>query len=368
MDITQLHEIIHHFQFQGIISDVKPLGDGLINDTYQVVTKEDHTPDYVLQRINHSIFQDVDLLQHNIEIVTRHIRKKLLENGETDDIDRKVLQFIPTTANDGKTYYLDEQQNSYWRMSVFIPRSRTYNAITPTYAYEAGAAFGQFEEMLVDVAEPLGEPIPDFHNMELRVRQLSEAVANDPVGRVKEVHQELEFVQQYKTEMCQAESLYREGKLPKRICHCDTKINNMLFDEEKGTVLCVIDLDTVMSSFIFSDYGDFLRTAANTMVEDSPEYKQIQFRHDIFEAFTKGYLSITKKFLTPLEIEMLPFAVALFPFMQAVRFLTDYINGDPYYKILYPQHNLVRTRNQIQFFKCILSQKDYMKDFIKTCY
>jgi len=362
MDIAQLHEIVESFQFQGIISTVTPLGDGLINDTYRVLTKEDNTPDYVLQRINHSIFQDVDLLQHNIDIVTRHIRKKLVASGETD-INRKVLQFIPT--NNEKTYYVDKQ-NNYWRMSVFIPRSCTYNAITPNYAYEAGAAFGQFEEMLVDVDEPLGEPIPDFHNMELRIRQLSEAVANDSVGRVKEVSLELEFVQQYKMEMCQAESLYREGKLPKRICHCDTKINNMLFDEN-GTVLCVIDLDTVMPSFIFSDYGDFLRTAANTIAEDSPEYEQIRFRRDIFEAFTKGYLSSTKKFLTTLEIEMLPFAVALFPFMQAVRFLADYLNGDTYYKILYPSHNLVRTRNQIQFFKCILSEKDYMKEFIKTC-
>jgi len=362
MDNNQLQSIINHFQIKGTVSNIIPLGDGLINDTYHVSTKENNTPDYVLQRINHSIFQDVDLLQNNIDIVTRHIRNKLIAKGETD-INRKVLQFIPS-ANE-KTYYVDEQ-NNYWRMSIFIPRSRTYNTIIPKYAYEAGASFGQFEEMLVDVSEPLGEPIPDFHNMELRIRQLSEAVANDVAGRVKEVRQELEFLKQYETEMCQAESLYREGKLPKRICHCDTKINNMLFDED-GTVLCVIDLDTVMPSFIFSDYGDFLRCAANTMAEDSPEYDQIQFRRDIFEAFTKGYLSSTKKFLTPLEIEMLPFAVALFPYMQAVRFLTDYINNDTYYKILYPLHNLVRTRNQIQFFKCIISEKDYMKDFIKNC-
>jgi len=363
MDKNELHKIIHHFQIHGTIATVIPLGDGLINDTYRVTTNESNVPDYVLQRINHSIFLDVDLLQHNIDVVTKHIRKKLIEKGETD-IDRKVLQFIP--EDDGKTYYLDDQ-NNFWRMSIFIPRSCTYNIITPDYAYEVGTAFGQFEEMLVDLSEPLGEPIPDFHNMELRFKQLSEAVSNDTAGRLKEVGQELEFIQKYETEMCQAEKLYREGKLPKRICHCDTKINNILFDES-GAVLCVIDLDTVMPSFIFSDYGDFLRTAANTVAEDSPEYEQIQFRCDIFEAFTKGYLSSMKKFLTPLEIEMLPFAVSLFPLMQAVRFLTDYLNGDTYYKILYPTHNLIRTRNQLQFFKCIISQKDYMKDFIKTCY
>jgi Ser/Thr protein kinase RdoA (MazF antagonist) len=144
--------------------------------------------------------------------------------------------------------------------------------------------------------------------------------------------------------------LHREGRLPKRICHCDTKVNNMLFDRD-GNVLCIIDLDTVMPAYIFSDYGDFLRTAANTQPEDSPDLDRIAFRWDIFEAFTRGYLESTISFLTPVEREHLPFAVALFPFMQAVRFLTDYLNGDTYYKIQYPEHNLVRARNQLRFFQ-----------------
>ena len=158
----------------------------------------------------------------------------------------------------------------------------------------------------------------------------------------------------------------REGKLPKRVCHCDTKVNNMMFDEE-GRVLCVIDLDTVMPSFVFSDYGDFLRTGANFVAEDDPEIGKVGFREDIFESFTKGYLESAKSFLTPVETENLPYAVALFPYMQCVRFLTDYINGDTYYKIKYPEHNLVRTRNQLALFRCVYAKQEEMARFIASC-
>ena len=166
-------------------------------------------------------------------------------------------------------------------------------------------------------------------------------------------------------EMCKAERMGRAGELPKRICHCDTKVNNMMFDED-GRVLCVIDLDTVMPSFVFSDYGDFLRTGANAVAEDDPHIDKVAFRRDIFEAFTRGYLE-SARFLTPVERDNLPYAVALFPYMQCVRFLTDYINGDTYYKIGYPEHNLVRTRNQLQLFRTVYDQQAYMQDFIRNC-
>lgn len=149
--------------------------------------------------------------------------------------------------------------------------------------------------------------------------------------------------------MCCAEQLYREGKLPKRICHCDTKVSNMLFDED-GNVLCVIDLDTVMPSFIFSDFGDFLRTAANTGKEDDPDLDKVTFNMEIFKAFTKGYIESARSFLTPIEIEYLPYAATLFPYMQAVRFLADYINGDTYYQTQYKEHNLVRTKAQYKLY------------------
>ena len=180
---------------------------------------------------------------------------------------------------------------------------------------------------------------------------------------MKEVREELELIEAHADEMCLAERLHREGLLPKRICHCDTKVNNMLFDRD-GHVLCIIDLDTVMPAYVFSDYGDFLRTAANSEPEDSPELDRIEFRWDIYEAFTRGYLESTATFLTPVERENLPFAVALFPMMQAVRFLTDYLNGDTYYKIRYPAHNLVRARNQLRYFQRVQACSQEMSNFV----
>ena len=352
--------ILAQFEIRGTVKEVKPLGNGLINDTYRVVTAGDDAPDYVLQRINNAIFQDVDLLQHNIEVVTAHIRRKL-EAAGTDDIDRKVLQFVK--ARDGKTYYRDEADR-YWRVMVFIPDSITREAVTPESAYDCGKAFGNFQKMLVDVPEQLGETIPDFHNMELRMSQLREAVANDAAGRFDEVHDIVNELERDADEMCQAERLYREGLLPKRICHCDTKVNNMLFDQD-GQVLCVIDLDTVMPSFIFSDYGDFLRTGANFTAEDDPDMSKVGFNEAIFKSFTTGYLESARDFLTPIEVEHLPYAVALFPFMQCVRFLADYINGDTYYKIKYPTHNLDRTRNQLALYRDVHRHTAMMTDFIK---
>ncbi|MDE5844110.1 MAG: aminoglycoside phosphotransferase family protein [Muribaculaceae bacterium] len=353
--------IVNNFAIKGRVESVKPLGNGLINDTYIVKTSDESTSDYVLQRINHHIFTDVDTLQDNIAAVTSHIRRKLTNAGEKD-IDRKVLNFLPVKDNPSKTYFYDGE--SYWRMMVFIPHAHTLEAVTPESSRFAGKAFGNFQAMLVDIDKNLKESIPDFHNMEFRLKQLHDAVAADPAGRVKEVKPLLDELESRADEMCKAERLYREGKLPKRICHCDTKVNNMMFDED-GSVLCVIDLDTVMPSFIFSDYGDFLRTGANSLAEDDPNIDGVEFNMAIFRAFTEGYLSSAKAFLTPIEIENLPYAVALFPYMQAVRFLTDYINGDTYYKIKYPEHNLVRTRNQFKLLQSIEAHTDEMKEFIK---
>ena len=353
----KLTAIASQFDLRGRILDVKPLGNGLINDTYLVTS--DGPDNYVLQRINNAIFRDVELLQHNIDCATAHIRRKLAGDP---DIDRRVLSFVRCTAT-GKSYWTDGQ--TWWRVSIFIKDSCTYETVDPKYSYLAGKNFGQFEAMLADIPDTLGETIPDFHNMELRARQLHEAVEADAAGRMKlpEVKEILSKMLPFEHEMCKAERMYREGLLPKRICHCDTKVNNMLFDKE-GNILCVIDLDTLMPSFVFSDFGDFLRSAANTVAEDDPDVAKIDFRMDIFEAFAKGYLEGTSSFLTAVEKENLPFAACLFPYMQAVRFFTDYINGDTYYKIKYPEHNLVRTRNQWALFESALSKVPQMKAII----
>ena len=270
--MTDLHDIVLQFDLKGQIESIRPLGNGLINDTYKVNTLDG--PSYVLQRINHNIFRDVELLQNNIVSVTGHIRRKLEAEGVVD-IDRKVLTFIPL-KNSQVTWYFDG--SSYWRVSLFIENAFTYETVNPEYSYYAGRSFGNFEAMLADIPDTLGETIPDFHNMELRARQLEEAVASDAVGRMAEdeVREILKEILVHREEMCKAERMYRDGTLPKRICHCDTKVNNMMFDAS-GDVLCVIDLDTVMPSFVFSDFGDFLRTAANKVAEDDPRIDMVEF-------------------------------------------------------------------------------------------
>ena len=358
--MNELFTIAGRFIDPQTIENIAPLGNGLINDTYKIMAKGEAKPRYVLQRINNAIFTDVDMLQSNIEAVTNHIRQKYESQG-VEDLDRRVLHFLK--ADTGKTYVVED--GKFWRVMDFIADSYTYDAVTPGYAYQAGRSFGDFESLLTDLEAPIGEVIPDFHNIEFRLKQLDEAVAKDRVGQMREVEvQNLVYrVRAVADAMCLGERLYREGKLPKRICHCDTKVNNMLFDKD-GNVLCIIDLDTVMPSFVFSDHGDFLRSAANTGLEDDPDLDHIHFNMEIYEAFTKGYLEGTASFLTPLEKELLPYAATLFPYMQAVRFLTDYINGNTYYKIQYPTHNLVRTRAQWRLFeeaeKCLPEMKSIL--------
>ncbi len=357
MEQKELKHIVSQFEIQGTVAEVKPLGNGLINTTYKVTT-EGNAPDYVLQHVNDAIFPDVQMLMDNIVAVTAHIRRKY-EAAGVEDIDRKVLKFVP--ARDGKYFYLHE--GKYWRIMVFIPDTVSQTAVTPESSRIVGETFGNFQAMLADIPVQLGETIKDFHNMEFRLQQLREAVAADAAGRLAEVKWLVDELEQRSGQMCKAERLHREGKLPKRICHCDTKVDNILFDKD-GNVLCVIDLDTVMPNFIFSDFGDFLRSAANTGKEDDKDLDNVNFNMDIFKAFTEGYLKSARCFLTPLEIENLPYAATLFPYMQTVRFLADYINGDTYYKTQYPEHNLVRSKAQFKLLQSAERHLPDMKAFI----
>ena len=319
----------------------------------------------MLQRVNTNVFPDVDMVMRNIDAVTTHIRKKLEAAGE-DDIDRKVLQFVASKEDSTKFYVIVDGQ--YWRMMVFVPNAITKQAVNAESSRAAGKAFGNFQAMLADIPVQLGETIKDFHNMQFRLQQLREVIAKDPAGRVSEpkVQEMLAEIDKRAEEMCKAERLGREGKLPKRVCHCDTKVNNMMFDD-KDNVLCVIDLDTVMPNFIFSDYGDFLRTAANFVAEDNPDMEAVGFNMEIFKAFTEGYLASAKSFLTPIEIENLPYAASLFPYMQCVRFLWDYLSGDKYWKCQYPEHNFVRANNQLHLFLSIESHLPEMQAFVQDC-
>lgn len=365
MEQNELKNIVSHFAIRGTVSDIKPLGAGLINDTLLVTTAEADAPNYVLQRVNTNVFPDVDLVMRNIYAVTTHIRTKLEAAGESE-IDRKVLTFMPSKDDETKLYAIVDGQ--YWRMMIFIENAVTKQAVNPESSRAAGKAFGQFQAMLADIPVELGETIKDFHNMEFRLQQLREVIAKDPVGRVAEpeVQAMLKEIDARAEYMCQAERMGREGVLPKRVCHCDTKVNNMMFDQQDN-VLCVIDLDTVMPNFIFSDYGDFLRTGANKVAEDFQDMDAVCFDVEIFKAFTEGYLASASSFLTRVEIENLPYAVKLFPYMQCVRFLWDYLSGDKYWKCQYANHNFVRANNQLHLLLSIEKHEPEMEAFIAGC-
>jgi Ser/Thr protein kinase RdoA (MazF antagonist) len=337
--------------------EIKPLGKGHINDSYKVAANGN---EYVLQRINHHIFQNVPELQHNIFRVTNHIRAKLEARGVTE-VDRKVLTLIPTHVG---ALYFKEDSGDYWRLMDYIKESKSYDEINPQLAYHAGMAFGEFQKMLADLpGDPLFETIPNFHNIEARLDTFRQSMKADKVGRLNNVAGLVKEIEDRAEEMCKPERLHREGKLPKRTNHCDTKVNNILFDNN-DEVLCVVDLDTVMPGYVLSDFGDFIRTGANTGAEDDKNLDNISVDLAIFEGYAKGYLNNAASFLTDLEIDHLAFGAKLLTYMQMVRFFTDYIDGDTYYKIAYPDHNLVRSKAQFKLLQSLEENFDEMQRIV----
>ncbi len=353
--------VLDHFAIPNEVEAPQQLKIGFINDSFVVKAKHPGEKSYFLQRINHHIFRNVEGLQQNIKTVTEHIRRKLEAAGERD-IDRKVLELVPAT--DGRLYYRTPT-GDYWRVYVLIEHATSQEKVTPLSAEMTGEAFGRFQCQLADLPfDALCESIPNFHNMEFRLQQLDEALAADPVGRKDACADIIAAIDSRREEMCLAERLFREGKLTKHINHCDTKVNNVLFDES-GKPVCIVDLDTVMPGFVLSDFGDFMRTAANTGLEDDPDPDRIHVDMEIFEAYTRGYLR-EASFLTDTEKELLPYGCRLLSYMQAVRFFTDWINGDTYYKIQYPEHNLVRTRAQLRLLEEQEKVADRMQQIIRN--
>ena len=345
-----MENIVKHFAIETETGNIRPLKVGHINDSYIIDAKNAGEPSYFLQKINHNIFKDVEGLQRNIQLVTDHLCKKLSERGETD-LDEKVLRLVP--AKDGKLFYKDEK-GDYWRIYINIENTHSYNTITPELACAAGEAFGDFQCMLSDIdTTQLIETIPDFHNMEFRLQQFRDAIKSNAAGRLAKTQQMADEIEKRAEEMCAPQRLFREGKLVKRINHCDTKVNNMLFDEN-DKVTAIVDLDTVMPGFVLSDFGDFMRTGANTGAEDDLDLDNVGINLEIFEAYTKGYLK-KATFLSDVELEYLAFGAKLLTYMQTVRFYTDYLNGDTYYKIAFPEHNWQRTKAQ---FKLLQSQEE----------
>jgi hypothetical protein len=360
MDIK---EIADQFATDGVIGDIKPHGGGHINDSYHLVNSEPGSPDYLLQRVNHYVFKDVALLMKNMEIVTDHI-SSIIQKIDPENLHRKSLRIIPTRGQ--KSYYKDPEGN-YWRVLNFIQDHVVFERATnPEIAYEGARMFGNFTYLLAGVdAGSLGETIPRFHNIKWRLSNLKESIKENAAGRVHLVKDEINYVEKSADLMSTIQNLGENGTIPLRVTHNDTKINNVLFDRNHQG-LCVIDLDTVMPGYVHYDMGDGIRTFTNTGEEDDENLDNIQMDLELYQAFASGFLDSTREILTPAEADTLVYAGLLFPYIMGVRFLTDYISGDVYYKIQHKEHNLVRARAQLKLAQDGESKLDQCRDIIKS--
>lgn len=351
-------DIAKQFKIDGRIKDVNTFGDGLINDTFLIETEGD-SPNYILQKKNKNIFTDVPAMMDNIHRVTTHLKGKITKAGGNPD--REALTVTPTLDN--KLYYKD-QDGEYWAACLYIEDNLTYqSADTPELATQGGKGIGQFQTMLADFTEPLANILPGFHDMRFRFKQWDEIISKDPVGRKAQVEKEIKWVEDRRKKIMEVWEKVETGEIPTRITHNDTKINNILFTKD-GQILCVIDLDTVLSSTILNDFGDAIRYYTNAGKEDEKDLNKVYMRLNIFEGFTQGYLSEAKSFLSKSEIENLAFSAMYITTEQVLRFLMDYIDGDNYYKTAYDDHNLVRTRAQIKLCESMEEHYNEMKEIV----
>lgn len=356
-------ELVNKFDVKLNIKEIASFGNGHINDTYLVTTSPVEAPDYMLQRKNHKIFKDVRGMMKNIVITTNHIRNKLVAAAEKE-VNRKVMTYIQ--AKDGQMFVNDDEGN-FWTLFLYIADCRVVENIQkPEQAYSAARAFGHFQQQLADLpGEELIETIPNFHNGISRLFDFQLSVLKDAAGRVSDNQQLINKIIDRASEMTSLQRWLDDKTLPLRITHNDTKINNILFDQDNNT-LCVIDLDTVMPGSALYDFGDAIRTLGNTAPEDEPNLANIAFNKEIYEAFAQGYLSEAKAFLLPIEIDHLAFSCRYMAWEQAMRFLTDYLNGDIYYKTDYQGHNLVRTMAQVRYLEVLEENKEVMENIITT--
>lgn len=359
-----LQEIVKQFKFTGSFLKAEPCGNGHINSSYAVYfdTGEGNTVRYVLQKINVAVFKRPEELMENIENITTHIRKKVI--ADDGDPQRETLTIIQTIG--GKSFYKSEE-GEYWRSYHFIEDTQSYQLVeNPNHFYHSGKAFGRFQQQLADFpADKLYETIPDFHHTEKRYDAFLEAVRKDAKGRAKLVESEIRFVLDRGGDTKVLVELLQLGKLPLRVTHNDTKFNNVLIDNRTGEGVCVIDLDTVMPGSALYDFGDSIRSGATTAEEDEVDLNKVGLDLDLFQSFTKGFLEAAGGSLTETELEYLPFSAKLLTLECGMRFLTDYLNGDVYFRIHRENHNLDRARNQ---FKLVLDMEQKfpsMQEIIK---
>ena len=371
----KMFDIVSLFETVGKVKEVRPLGPGFINDTLIVKCVDgDAEVRYILQRKNHNVFPDVPGMMNNIVMVTAHIKAKVEAAG--GDPMREVLTVVERRQESlteeekalpySNLYYKDADGN-FWAMCTFIEGSVTYEkADTPALAYKGGQGIGKFQAQLADFNIPLSETIKGFHNIRWRFQQWEEALKKDAAGRVKDLAEEISWIESRKEEMLSFWSLVENGTIPMRVTHNDTKISNILFDEA-GEVLCVIDLDTCMSSTSLNDFGDAIRSYTNTGAEDDRDLSKVSMSLEMFKAYAEGYLSERKASMTESEIEWLAFSARYITFEQVLRFLMDYIDGDTYYKTNAPDHNLVRTHAQYKLLQSMEEQYPQMKEIVAGC-
>lgn len=357
-----LKDLYHRFRAKGTYLKGYPFGSGHIHETFHIITSEEGEDDYILQKLNNNVFRNIPELQENIERVTGHLLKKISAIPGSDP-GRECLVMIP--AKDGKSWITDNDGN-FWRMFIFIRDHRSYDIVdSRAKAFEGGKAIGRFQALLADLpGKPLYETIPSFHDVEKRIDSFKKTVEEDPAGRLKDTKAETESILKRSGNMRIIHKLGREGKIPVRITHNDTKFNNILFDRNDRS-LCLIDLDTVMPGYFHSDFGDAIRTGANIAAEDEADLSMIRMDISLFEAYAEGYLSETRNTLNDLEKQYLAFSPLLMTYEQTLRFLADYLNGDIYYKIHHEHHNLQRTRAQMRLLESMEQQYEEMQKIIK---
>lgn len=357
--------VVQRFQFEGNFLDAQPCGNGHINDTYEVRFKRANGSPrrYILQRINHNVFRDPPGLMHNIEAVTAHVREKVV--GAGGDPERETLNLVPSV--DGARAYT-RTDGDYWRAYTFIEGARTYEvAPDPRFIYNAARTFGEFQRLVGDLpASHLHETIPGFHDTRARYQAFVETVDRDALDRARSAASEIQFAAAREEDASVLVNLSDQGKLPQRVIHNDTKLNNIMFDDETGEGVCVIDLDTVMPGLSLYDFGDAVRSAANTGAEDEPDLSMVSFDLGIFEQCLYGYLDSARDFLTPLEVAYLPVAARLITFECGLRFLTDYLDGDVYFKTDRPRHNLDRCRTQFKILHDMERESDEMEGILEA--
>lgn len=362
MDIK---EVLGCFDFKGELLEIEQFGSGHINTTYLAKYKEDNKiSSYVIQKVNTNVFKNIDDLMGNVFAVTSFLRDKIKANG--GDPDRETLNFMKTINGD---LYCKAEDGNCYRAYKFVDNSKCCDSVSSAEIFEkSGLAFGRFQKYLSDFpATTLKETIPDFHNTIWRFEnEFLPAVKDNKSGRADQCRDEIQFVMDRRKDCCRLTDLIDKGEIPIRVTHNDTKLNNVLFDNDSDEAICVIDLDTVMPGLALYDFGDSIRFGANTCAEDEKDTSKIAINLDYFKAYAQGFLKEAGESFTQTEKDNLAFSAKLMTLECGMRFLTDYLNGDTYFRTAYPEHNLVRAKNQLALVADMEKHMDEMENIIKA--